>query len=155
MPRWTKQNLHPLNLMRNPDSSGRGLLLSLLLLAALTAVALLTRPLMPIDETRYVSAAWEMWLRGDFLVPFKNGEPYSHKPPFMFWMFHAGWALFGVNDWWPRLVLPLFSAGALLLTYSLARRLWPRRVGAPRACAQAPAPWRLWLRAARRSRRSR
>ena len=115
--------------MQNPDSSGRGLLLSLLLLAALTAVALLTRPLMPIDETRYVSAAWEMWLRGDFLVPFKNGEPYSHKPPFMFWMFHAGWALFGVNDWWPRLVLPLFSAGALLLTYSLARRLWPQRAG--------------------------
>ncbi len=114
-------SLHP-----DPDASGRPqLLLSLLLLAALTAVALLTRPLTPIDETRYVSAAWEMWLRGDFLVPFKNGEPYSHKPPFMFWMFHAGWALFGVNDWWPRLVLPLFSAGALLLTYRLARRLWP------------------------------
>ncbi|MBU1396261.1 MAG: glycosyltransferase family 39 protein [Gammaproteobacteria bacterium] len=115
--------------MRNPDFSGRGLLLSLLLLATLTAVALLTRPLAPIDETRYVSAAWEMWLRGDFLVPFKNGEPYSHKPPFMFWMFHAGWALFGVNDWWPRLVLPLFSAGALLLTYLLARRLWPQHAG--------------------------
>ncbi|MBW8307580.1 MAG: glycosyltransferase family 39 protein [Thiobacillus sp.] len=119
-----------MSLQQNPDSFGRGLLLlSLLLLAALTAVALLTRPLIPIDETRYVSAAWEMWLRGDFLVPFKNGEPYSHKPPFMFWMFHAGWALFGVNDWWPRLVLPLFSAGALVLTYSLARRLWPQRAG--------------------------
>ena len=115
-------NPHP-----NPEASGRGyLLLSLLLLAALTTVALLARPLTPIDETRYVSAAWEMWLRGDFLVPFKNGEPYSHKPPFMFWMFQAGWALFGVNDWWPRLVLPLFSAGALLLTYRLARRLWPQ-----------------------------
>jgi 4-amino-4-deoxy-L-arabinose transferase-like glycosyltransferase len=130
MPHLMKPPLHPLNLMRNPDSSGRGLLLlSLLLLAVLTAVALLTRPLMPVDETRYVSAAWEMWLRGDFLVPFKNGEPYSHKPPFMFWMFHAGWALFGVNDWWPRLVLPLFSAGALLLTYLLARRLWPQHAG--------------------------
>jgi 4-amino-4-deoxy-L-arabinose transferase-like glycosyltransferase len=110
-----------MNPHQSPDSSGRALLLlSLLLLAALTGVALLTRPLIPIDETRYVSAAWEMWLRGDFLVPFKNGEPYSHKPPFMFWMFHAGWALFGVNDWWPRLVLPLFSAGVLLLTYLLA-----------------------------------
>ena len=116
-----------MNHLRNPDSSGRGLLLlSLLLLAVLAVVGLLARPLIPIDETRYVSAAWEMWLRGDFLVPYKNGEPYSHKPPLMFWMFHAGWALFGVNDWWPRLVLPLFSAGTLLLTYLLARRLWPR-----------------------------
>jgi 4-amino-4-deoxy-L-arabinose transferase-like glycosyltransferase len=112
------------------NSGGRGLLLlSLLLLAVLAAVALLTRPLTPIDETRYVSAAWEMWLRGDFLVPFKNGEPYSHKPPFMFWMFQIGWALFGVNDWWPRLVSPLFSAGGLVLTFLLARRLWPRHGG--------------------------
>lgn len=144
MPRWTKQNLHPLNLMRNPDSS-RGLLLSLLLLAALTAVALLTRPLMPIDETRYVSAAWEMWLRGDFLVPFKNGEPYSHKPPFMFWMFHAGWALFGVNDWWPRLVLPLFSAGALLLTFLLARRLWPQCAGLGGQATLVLVSAQLWI----------
>src|SRR4030065_891692 len=134
-------------LMQNPDSSGRGLLLlSLLLLAALTAVALLTRPLIPIDETRYVSAAGEMWLRGDFLVPFKNGEPYSHKPPFMFWMFHAGWALFGVNDWWPRLVLPLFSAGTLLLTYSLARRLWPQHAGLGGQAALVLVSALLWIR---------
>lgn len=127
MPRWTKLNLHPMNL-NSPDASGRGLLLlSLLLLVVLAAVALWVRPLTPIDETRYVSAAWEMWLRDDFLVPYKNGEPYSHKPPFMFWMVHAGWALFGVSDGWPRLVMPLFSGGALLLTYSLARRLWPEQ----------------------------
>jgi hypothetical protein len=34
-----------MNPQQNPDSSRSGLLLSLLLLAALTAVALLTRPL--------------------------------------------------------------------------------------------------------------
>lgn len=119
-----------MNLPRHAEASGRNLLLlSLLFLVVLTAVALWARPLTPIDETRYVSAAWEMWLRGDFLVPYKNGEPYSHKPPFMFWMFHAGWAAFGVNDWWPRLVLPLFSAASLVLTYLLARRLWPTQPG--------------------------
>jgi len=135
-----------MNPRQNPDFSGRGLLLlSLLLLAALTAVALLARPLTPIDETRYVSAAWEMWLRGDFLVPFKNGEPYSHKPPFMFWMFHAGWALFGVNDWWPRLVMPLFSAGALLLTYAMARRLWPEQAGLGGQAALILASALLWI----------
>lgn len=129
----------------NPDSSRSGLLLSLLLLAALTAVALLTRPLTPVDETRYVSAAWEMWLRGDFLVPFKNGEPYSHKPPFMFWMFHAGWALFGVNDWWPRLVMPLFSAGALALSFLLARRLWPQQAGLGGQAALILSSTLLWI----------
>ena len=135
-----------MNPQHNPDSSGRSLLLlSLLLLAALAGVAILTRPLTPIDETRYVSAAWEMWLRGDFLVPFKNGAPYSDKPPFLFWMFQAGWALFGVNDWWPRLVLPVFSAGGLLLTYSLARRLWPQHVGLGGQAALVLAGALLWI----------
>ena len=128
------------------DVSGRNLLLlSLLFLAGLAAIALWTRPLIPIDETRYVSAAWEMWLRGDFLVPYKNGVPYSHKPPFMFWMFHAGWALFGVNDWWPRVVLPLYSAGAMVLTYLLARRLWPQRADLGGHAALVLASALLWI----------
>ncbi|MDP3123130.1 MAG: glycosyltransferase family 39 protein, partial [Thiobacillus sp.] len=127
-------------------SDGRGgLLLSLLLLAALTATVLFTRPLSPVDETRYVGVAWEMWLRGDFLVPFKNGEAYSHKPPLLFWMIHAGWALFGVNDTWPRLVLPLFSAGALGLTFLLARRLWPQHNALGGQAALILASTLLWM----------
>jgi 4-amino-4-deoxy-L-arabinose transferase-like glycosyltransferase len=130
----------------NPDSTGRApFLLGVLLLAALAGVAMLTRPLTPIDETRYVSVAWEMWLRGDFLVPFKNGAPYSDKPPFLFWMFQAGWALFGVNDWWPRLVLPLFSAGGLFLTCRLARRLWPQHAGLGGQAALVLASALLWI----------
>jgi 4-amino-4-deoxy-L-arabinose transferase-like glycosyltransferase len=43
-------------------------------------VSLLTRSLIPVDETRYTSVAWEMWLRGDYLVPHLNGATYSHKP---------------------------------------------------------------------------
>ncbi len=127
------------------DNSRMTLIASLVLLALLAAVALHSRPYVPIDETRYVSVAWEMWLRGDFLVPFKNGETYSHKPPFMFWMFQAGWAVFGVNEWWPRLVSPLFSAGALWLTYGLARRLWPQHVGAAGRAVWILASSLLWI----------
>ncbi len=93
---------------------------------ALFAVASIwLRPLWPVDETRYASVAWEMWLRGDFLVPHINGEPYSHKPPLLFWLIQAGWALFGVNDWWPRLVGPLCAFAAVPLTLRLGRLLWP------------------------------
>lgn len=46
--------------------------------AALAGVLL--RPLLPIDETRYLSVAWEMHLGGDFLVPHKNGAIYTDKP---------------------------------------------------------------------------
>ena len=66
--------------------------------AALAALQLWLRPLLPVDETRYLAVAWEMWWRGDFLLPWLNGEPYSHKPPLLFWLIHALWALFGVSE---------------------------------------------------------
>lgn len=89
----------------------------------------------PIDETRYLSVAWEMWLRGDFLVPYLNGHTYSHKPPLLFWLFESGWAIFGINEWWPRLVGPLCALLNLLLTRRLALKLWPDR---PQIALQAP-----------------
>ena len=81
-----------------------------------------TRGYFPVDETRYVSVAWEMWLHGDFLVPQLNGLPYSQKPPLLFWLFQSGWWLFGINDWWPRLVPELVTLANLFLTLALARR---------------------------------
>ncbi len=93
--------------------------------ALMVALALACRPLTPVDETRYLSVAWEMWHRGNLLVPFLNGEPYAHKPPLLFWMMQLGWALFGVNEWWPRAVGPLFALGNLYLTLGLARKIWP------------------------------
>ena len=93
----------------------------------LVAVALGTRPPLPVDETRYLAVAWEMWLGGDYLVPHLNGETYSHKPPLLFWLMNLGWAIFGVSAWWARLVAPLFGLGCLFLSAALARRLWPAR----------------------------
>jgi len=101
--------------------------------------ALFARPLLPVDETRYATVAWEMWARGDFLVPYLNGEPYSHKPPLLFWLIHAGWWLFGVSEWVLRAVSPLLAAGILLATARLSRRLWPEDHGAARM-----APWVLF-----------
>lgn len=102
----------------------------------LVAAAVSLRPILPVDETRYVSVAWEMWVRGDFLVPHLNGLPYSDKPPLLFWLFHLGWWFFGVNDWWPRVVPALFALANLALTARLARRLWPDR---PEVARNAPA----------------
>ena len=87
--------------------------------------ALATRPFLPVDETRYLAVAWDMWLEGNWLVPHLNGEPYSHKPPLLFWLINLGWSVFGVNDWWPRLVAPMCGLASLFLTARLARALWP------------------------------
>ena len=98
-----------------------------LLWLVLTAVSLCIRPLFPIDETRYAAVAWEMWLRNDFLVPYLNGEAYSHKPPLLFWLMQLSWLLFGVNDWSLRLISPLFSLATVFLSGAVAGALWPER----------------------------
>lgn len=97
------------------------LILHLLVLA----VTLGLRPLMPVDETRYLAVAWAMWVEGEWLVPHLNGEPYSHKPPLLFWLIHLGWAIFGVNELWPRLIGPAFALASLGLMLRVARQLWP------------------------------
>ena len=113
------------------------LLLVLWVLALLAS--LLSHPLLPVDETRYATVAWEMWLRGDFLVPYLNGEPYSHKPPLFFWLVHAGWWLFGVHEWVVRAVAPVIALLGLLATANLARLLWPADPDTVRL-----APWFLF-----------
>ena len=91
----------------------------------LLSATIFFRAPIPIDETRYLSVAWEMWQRGDFLVPYLNGHTYSHKPPLLFWLFLSGWSILGVNEWWPRMVGPLCALLNLVLVRQLATRLWP------------------------------
>ncbi len=105
---------------------------------ALLSTSIFFRNPIPIDETRYLSVAWEMWQRGDFLVPYLNGHTYSHKPPLLFWLFESGWLLFGVNEWWPRLVGPLCALGNLILIRQLATKLWPKN-----EAIALTAPWIL------------
>jgi 4-amino-4-deoxy-L-arabinose transferase-like glycosyltransferase len=112
----------------------RGLLL-VLLWAATVVGGLMTRPAWPIDETRYLAVAWEMWNHGEILVPHLNGAPYSDKPPLLFWLIEAGWRVFGVQEWWARTVPSLFALVSLFLTARLGRKLWPER---PEVGAAAP-----------------
>lgn len=98
-------------------------------------LSFLTRPLYPVDETRYLAVAWNMWRDTDFIVPHLNGVFYGHKPPLLFWLIHLCWSIFGVNEWCARLIQPLFAIGSLFLLRGLAARLWPDR---PSAAVMAP-----------------
>ena len=115
----------------------RPLLALLAAWAVFSVASIWLRPLWPVDETRYAGVAWEMWLRGDFLVPYLNGEPYSHKPPLLFWLIQLGWGLFGVNDWWPRLVAPLCAFAAVPLLLKLEKLLWNEK--------QAQSGFSIWV----------
>ena len=102
----------------------KNLLIAALILIAGTVAGIWFRPLMTIDETRYIGVAWEMFDKHSFLVPLINGEPYHHKPPFLFWLMHLNWWLFGVNATSVRFISLLFGLGSLFLTYRIYRLLW-------------------------------
>ncbi|GAB2591873.1 glycosyltransferase family 39 protein [Dyella jejuensis] len=93
---------------------------------------------MPLYSTRTLAVAWEMWHEHHWLVPYINGEPYSEKVPLLFWLIHAGWFAFGVNDVWPRILEVIFGGTQLVLLSMLARRLFPGRPWVVKA-----APWML------------
>jgi 4-amino-4-deoxy-L-arabinose transferase-like glycosyltransferase len=114
-----------------PERPGSGIASWSWLLAwgALVVIALALRPLLPVDETRYLSVAWEMWRSGDWLVPHLNGAPYSDKPPALFWAILLGWRALGVSAWWPRLLPPMFALLSALLLARLAGRLRPELEG--------------------------
>lgn len=88
-----------------------------------SALTFQLRPIMPIDETRYLSIAWEMWHSGQWWVAHMNGVPYADKPPLLFWLINLGWGVFGVNDWWPRLIMPLTSLLGLFQLRRIALNL--------------------------------
>jgi 4-amino-4-deoxy-L-arabinose transferase-like glycosyltransferase len=81
------------------------------------------------DEPFFGQAAWEMYHRGDLIVPYFNRDIFVHKPPVMYWVMIAGFALFGETEFALRVGAALFSIANVLLTYHIGRRLFSARAG--------------------------
>ena len=69
-------------------------------------------PLFDVDEGAFSQATREMFLRGDFLSTYLNGEPRYDKPILIYWLQAASVALFG------------FTEFAFRLPSALAASLW-------------------------------
>lgn len=113
----------------------KNLLAVLAVWAAVWALVAATLPLLPIDETRYLTVAWEMRLQDSWILPTLNFAPYSHKPPLLFWLINAVWTVTGPAVWSARLVPFAVSTALLFCTFSFARRLFPDRENMPAAAA--------------------
>ena len=90
--------------------------------ALLLPLAILFPPI-PVDETRYLAAAWEMFNSGQWLVPTVNGAWYSDKSPLLFWLIAGGWKIVGVHTWVARVEALIVAACMLLALRRLAGRL--------------------------------
>lgn len=93
--------------------------LSLLLLLAGNWIL----PLTDRDEARFGEASREMIQRGDYIVPWFNGNWRFDKPVLIYWCQIASYRVLGDNDFAARLPTVLFTTGIALLLVRWGKRL--------------------------------
>ena len=76
------------------------------------------------DEALYASVAREMFQRGNWVVPWFNGQLFPEKPPLMFWTMMGGFELFGVNEFGARFFSAVMGVGTALIAFHLGRLLF-------------------------------
>jgi 4-amino-4-deoxy-L-arabinose transferase-like glycosyltransferase len=112
----------------NPTGTLTALGLSLVLTCFLMILMPATQ-LWDADEPVYARTAMEMLWSGNWLVPTFNGENFSHKPPFVYWLIAIASAVFGHGEFAAR----FFSAPAMgataFLTFLIGRQLFSQSVG--------------------------
>ena len=105
----------------------------LALLTLVSGVVFLTNlgvpPLWDEDEPIFAGAAQEMLLRGEWVVPYFNGQMLPDKPALMYWVMLGAYKSFGVSEWAARLGPALFAWGLVLLTWQLGRKLFSPAAG--------------------------
>ena len=81
------------------------------------------------NEGLYAGAVREMHQSGDWLLPTTNGFPRVQKPPLVYWTMLVSTSLFGDNEFALRLPNALATAGWIVATYLIMRRLGGERFG--------------------------
>ena len=82
----------------------------------------------PPDEPRFAEVAREMRLTGDWLTPHVNGQPYTEKPPLLFWGIALASLPGGEVDAFAARVPSVLSALLVVaLTFLMARHMFGTR----------------------------
>ena len=82
-----------------------------------------------VDEAIFSQAAKEMLVRGDYVVPYFNGEVFPDKPALMYWFMISAYKVFGPTEFAARFWSAVFGIGSVLLTYRLGRLMFSPAVG--------------------------
>lgn len=103
-----------------------GLVAPFLFWLIIVAGALLGRPPTAPVELETLASAWHMWQDHGW-IPLRSGVGAGDQPPLQLWSILLGWHIFGIGDWWPRVLSVLCSLGTLILIGRSALALWPHR----------------------------
>jgi 4-amino-4-deoxy-L-arabinose transferase-like glycosyltransferase len=86
-------------------------------------------PLIDRDEPRFAQATREMMDRGEWMIPYFNGDYRFDKPVLSYWLMRGGYALFGVNEFGARFHSVICSIGVALALLAMGRRWFGGRAG--------------------------
>jgi 4-amino-4-deoxy-L-arabinose transferase-like glycosyltransferase len=99
-----------------------------------------------VDETEplFAEASRQMFVTGDWITPFFNGETRFDKPALIYWCQAIAYSIFGVNEWAVRLPSAIAATGLMsLLFYTIQWHLAQED-----NLEQRVRPTRRWLTAA-------
>jgi 4-amino-4-deoxy-L-arabinose transferase-like glycosyltransferase len=81
------------------------------------------------DEPRNAAASADMLARGDWVVPYFNGQLRTQKPVLLYWLQICSYKIFGVNEFAARFPSATLSIGTAALVWWLGRLLFSNAVG--------------------------
>lgn len=84
-------------------------------------------PLFDLDEGAFSEATREMFVRGDFMSTFLNGDPRHDKPILIYWLQAASVAVFGFNEFGFRLPSALAASSWVLMAFYFVSKIADRQ----------------------------
>lgn len=100
-----------------------------LVAGALYVIGLGRAPFLDPPEGIHAQIAWEMLQHGDWITPHLNGVPYFDKPPLLYWLMAASFALLGPTEGAARLWSAVPAVAVAVLTARIGLWLGSARVG--------------------------
>jgi 4-amino-4-deoxy-L-arabinose transferase-like glycosyltransferase len=125
--------------MRSPDLSGISIVCAFAVLAALLGAGF-GHPLQNMNEGLYARVAQEMLDARQWIVPMLDGVPYLEKPPLLYWITAAAFAVAGAGEVAARTAPWLGAVLALSALAWFARRHYGGRVALFAALILASSP---------------
>ena len=86
-------------------------------------------PITDRDEARFSEASREMLQRGDYVVPWFNGNWRLDKPALIYWCQSTSYRLLGANEFAARLPSALFTTATALLLVGWGRKIADKETG--------------------------
>ncbi|MBU0677481.1 MAG: glycosyltransferase family 39 protein [Verrucomicrobia bacterium] len=97
-------------------------LLLIVVWAALYIPGTSSLPLVDRDEPRFSHATVEMMARGEWVIPYFNGEYRFDKPVMTYWLMRAGYAFFGICEFGARFHSVLSTLATALALFFMGMR---------------------------------